>query len=369
MNNKSKGTSKADILVELRSKLKTALIEDIHVFTVNEWKKGRSNVLEIIKERFAPEPVIVRSSSRSEDTEKYSQAGCFHSEAGVNPLDLGRLTSAIENVIRSYRDKNSVSGHDQVIVQTETRSVRVSGVVFTRALGTNSPYYVINYDDVSGKTSTVTGGRAGAMVCVLRSTKLPGENRWAKLMETVGEIEEHFPGSPLDIEFAVTENGKVVIFQVRSLAANRELPIPDEKHIKDLIDSMKAKFLRFTRHVPHLSGKRAIFGDMPDWNPAEMIGNRPNTLDYTLYSFLITDSVWHEARSTLGYKDVYPGELMTSFGKRPYIDARVSFNSFVPEDVPPELCERLVNYYLDKLEKHPEKQDKVEFEIVWSCPG
>ncbi|MBR3622039.1 MAG: hypothetical protein IKN43_01655 [Selenomonadaceae bacterium] len=31
------------------------------------------------------------------------------------------------------------------------------------------------------------------------------------------------------------------------------------------------------------------------------------------------------------------------------IDARVSFNSFIPRDLPPDIAEKLVNYYLERL--------------------
>jgi len=362
-----KNLSKADILTELKSKLKKSYIEDIYVFTVEDWGGKREDVLELLSGTFSPQPVVVRSSSHNEDTDKYSQAGCFHTEIGISSNDPGELSRAIEKVISSYSGKDIISANDQVIVQTQTQSVDISGVVFTRTLGMNSPYYVINYDDVSGQTDTVTGGISSSMVCIFRNTTVSSASKWSRLLEAVKEIEEHFPDIPLDIEFALTTEGRISIFQTRPLSANMDLEKHSEKQVKALIESMKTKFSRVSRPIPHLGGKRTIFGDMPDWNPAEMIGNRPNTLDYSLYSFLITDSVWHEARSTLGYRDVYPGELMISFGKRPYIDTRVSFNSLIPEDVSEELCNKLVNYYLDELEKHPEKQDKIEFEIVWSC--
>jgi len=358
--------SKADVLIKLKPELKTASIEDIHVFTVDDWRRHPTGVLERVRESFSPKRVVVRSSSSSEDAQSGSMAGCFRTELNIDPKNSRSLSQAIENIIESYK-KMSEDRYNQIIVQTQTESILMSGVVLTRALGTNSPYYIINYDDVSGKTTTVTSGIAGSMVCMFHSTNLPKTNKWHKLLKTVREIEGHFMGKPLDIEFAIKKNKEVVVFQVRVLAANKNLSIPDETHIKDLIGSMQEKFKRFSKRVPHLAGKRTIFGDMPDWNPAEMIGNRPNTLDYTLYSFLITDYVWHEARSTLGYKDVYPAELMISFGKRPYIDVRASFNSLIPACVPQGICEKLVNFYINKLESHPEKQDKVEFEIVWSC--
>lgn len=58
---------------------------------------------------------------------------------------------------------------------------------------------------------------------------------------------------------------------------------------------------------------------------------------------------------------------MVNFCGLPYIDVRVSFNSFIPKGISDELGEKLVNYYMDQLEQHPEMHDKVEFEIVFSC--
>src|SRR6185369_14082858 len=42
-------------------------------------------------------------------------------------------------------------------------------------------------------------------------------------------------------------------------------------------------------------------------------------------------------------------------------------NSFVPNDVPDDLAERLVNYYVDRLAAEPYLHDKVEFDIIFSC--
>lgn len=51
----------------------------------------------------------------------------------------------------------------------------------------------------------------------------------------------------------------------------------------------------------------------------------------------------------------------------PYIDVRLSFNSFIPADLPPALAGRLVDYYTERLLEEPSLHDKVEFEIVFSC--
>lgn len=106
---------------------------------------------------------------------------------------------------------------------------------------------------------------------------------------------------------------------------------------------------------------------MTDWNPAEMMGVYPKPLALSLYREIITGSVWAYQRDNYGYRNLRSFPLMIEFGGIPYIDVRVSFNSFVPAELEEELSDKLVNYYLDQLISHPEKHDKAEFNIVFSC--
>ena len=59
-----------------------------------------------------------------------------------------------------------------------------------------------------------------------------------------------------------------------------------------------------------LFGNKTVLSNMSDWNPAEMIGRKPSQLASSLYSELITNSIWSQQRSDYGYKDVYPNKLM-----------------------------------------------------------
>ena len=118
---------------------------------------------------------------------------------------------------------------------------------------------------------------------------------------------------------------------------------------------------------PFLMGKRTVWGIMPDWNPAEIIGVRPKPLALSLYRDLITDSIWAYQRHNYGYRNLRSFPLMPHFFGLPYIDVRVSFNSFVPADLEEKLANRLVDYYIDRLLSKPNLHDKVEFEIVFSC--
>ena len=87
----------------------------------------------------------------------------------------------------------------------------------------------------------------------------------------------------------------------------------------------------------------------------------------SLYRELITDAIWAYQRDNYGYQNLRSFPLLVSFHGLPYIDVRVSFNSFVPRDVPDDLAGRLVNYYIDRLLAEPHLHDKVEFEIIFSC--
>ena len=358
--------SKADTLKMLKEHANCCRIEDVFSFTVGQWQKDAGTLCSQIINGTSTSHLVVRSSSVYEEGVTASQAGCFHSELGVK-LSEKDISEAVKKVIDSYGKGGQSNDSNQILVQPQTEDIVTSGVVFTRQIETNAPYYVINYDDQSGKSDMVTSGCAGDIVYISRfnTGSLPG--RWAKLITAVKEIEALSKDTVLDIEFAITNNGDVVIFQVRTLAANHNVDIPDDEFTKNLLEDMASKFRRLSQPVPHLAGRSIIFGDMPDWNPSEIIGSRPNTLDYTIYSFIITDEIWHQARTSLGYYNVYPAELMVSFGKKPYIDTRASFNSFTPVDISDALREKLINYYLGKLRGNPQLQDKVEFDILWTC--
>ena len=118
---------------------------------------------------------------------------------------------------------------------------------------------------------------------------------------------------------------------------------------------------------PFLMGSRTVYGVMPDWNPAEIIGVRPKPLALSLYRELVTDAIWAYQRHNYGYRNLRSFPLMLHFFGLPYIDVRLSFNSFIPADLEEGLAGRLTDYYIDRLLAEPTLHDKVEFEIIFSC--
>jgi len=363
--------TKADTLMRLRPLVKRARIESLVSFTVGEWKTDQKKILSAASEHFGDERLIVRSSALTEDTLESSNAGRFTSVADVILKDEVYFCSAVERVIQSYQDTRT---DHQVFVQRFLNDVQISGVAFTRNKDTLAPYMTINYDETSGRTDIITAGSEGEHKTLviykgptgnIREPKFPNKHL-EKIYNALREVEEITKHDALDIEFCY-KDGEVFILQVRPIANTKKFPAEQEIMIGKALTQIAEKIEELSRPHPHLYGKQTAFGNMPDWNPAEMIGIRPRPLALSLYKELITDNIWAYQRDNYGYKNLRSFPLMVSFAGQPYIDIRVSFNSFIPKSLDDNLSHKLADYYISKLLRTPTSHDKVEFDIVFSC--
>ena len=285
----------------------------------------------------------------------------------VRPSSKREITSAINSVISSYRTKNNTNQQNEILIQNQTLNVVISGVIFTRTPDIGSPYFVINFEE--GKLTTgVTKGNINNIVKIFRKTNpklIP--QKWSRLIISVKEIEKIVNSDKLDIEFGITKNNQVVIFQVRPLTSiKKKSKNISDRDISKIVLKSKKQFKKLNNPV-HVSGNTTIFSDMADWNPAEIIGNNPNLLDYSLYDFLIMRNSWSVGRAHLGYQNVESYRLMRKFGSKPYVDTRGSFNSLIPSNIKQKLKKKLINFYLKKLISNPHLHDKVEFDILFTC--
>jgi glutamine kinase len=335
-------------------------------FNVTNWKKNSEEIISIIQTNFKNKKLAIRSSSQSEDTSEDSMAGAFDSFLNICSNNLNDIKKAINNVIDSF-DNNS---ENQVLIQTMVENVAMSGVVMTKVLDDGSPYYVINFDDSTGKTDTVTSGSdINKTVFIYNGVKDEYfDSPYLKMvLKLVREIEENIPNTPMDIEFAIDKNNKAYLLQVRKITT---VSTWDEK-VNNLVSS-RMSFLedyihRLMERRTGIYGSKTLLGIMPDWNPAEMIGVVPNPLSMSLYRKLITKSSWRLAREKMGYRKLPNVELMVSLFGRAFIDIRNSINSFLPENVNSEINEKMTNAYIDRLENNPHLHDKIEFEIVFTA--
>jgi glutamine kinase len=356
--------TKAETLEALGPLLRKGRVLPQIRFTVGDWRLDAGSVRAAVSAApWASGRVIVRSSARGEDRAAKSQAGKYDSVLDVT--GSVELAQAIDRVIDSFAEDES--DDNQIFAQPMLDRVAMAGVTFSRN-PYSGPYFVINYDDCSGRTDRVTGGVGDDLKTFycLKSRRDLCPASLLPVVDLVSELETILACDAIDVEFAVGKDGQVYLLQVRPLGVDSHDAALDAK-VDAAVDDIARKVELHSRPHPYLHGSRAIFGVMPDWNPAEMIGLRPSPLSLSLYCELITDSIWAYQRDNYGYKNLRSFPLLVSFHGLPYVDVRVDFNSFIPRDVSDDLAARLVNYYIDRLLSEPHLHDKVEFEIIYSC--
>ncbi|EGR2427794.1 TPA: PEP/pyruvate-binding domain-containing protein [Vibrio cholerae] len=358
--------TKAETLARLRMMLKTAVIQDQVSFSVADWECKKNIFINKIQLMFKCKNLVVRSSACSEDSFSQSNAGAYTSLLNVKN-DAKSLDSAIEAVIASY---HNLQDEDQVLIQPMLTDVVMSGVVFTRTLEHGSPYLVINYEE-SGSTEGITSGKINknSVFYFYKKTNIDLVScaKIKKLLITIQEIEELLGYDALDIEFAIDNQNDVHIFQVRPITLSQEFSEHLDIRVTEKINQACDYYCHLQVSDSSLLGSKIIFGNMPDWNPAEIIGTNPGELAYSLYKYLILDDIWAEQRFEYGYRDVRPYGLLKRFAGKPYIDVRASFNSFIPQTLPNELAARLVDFYIGWLVTHPHLHDKIEFDVIPTC--
>ena len=194
--------------------------------------------------------------------------------------------------------------------------------------------------------------------------KIKYSEKFYKFLKKIKIIESYSKSDRLDIEFAY-KNNTWFLFQCRKLPIKQSKN--DDIEIDKALVNLNKKIIKLKNKNPTLSGKTTYFSNMSDWNPAEMIGNKPKPLAISLYSELITNKIWRIQRKDYGYKDTSPNILMVNLAGTPFIDLRTDINSFLPKGLNINLENKLVNNYLNKLKTKPYLHDKIEFDLLLTC--
>ncbi|MSQ98616.1 MAG: phosphoenolpyruvate synthase [Xanthomonadales bacterium] len=354
-------STKAGTLALLQGKLYAVRIAPLVVFTVAEWQADRAGCISKVQPGIGAGPWIVRSSCQCEDGATVSNAGAFLS---LPDIFQDGLEKAIEQVVAAYGE---LVAADEILIQPMLQNVLRSGVAFSHDPNTCAPYRVVNWSEGSD-TSAVAGGMGGRTWQQAAQSAVPPAPTFAGVVALLEELLVLFGNVPVDCEFAVTreEDSEVLwLLQARPLILAHTPETPEVQ--SDRLQRIQDKIARGMQPHPFLMGRRTVYGVMPDWNPAEIVGIRPKPLALSLYRELITDAIWAYQRHNYGYRNLRSFPLMPHFFGLPYIDVRLSFNSFVPADLDDGLAGRLVDHYIDRLLAEPTLHDKVEFEIVFSC--
>lgn len=361
-------SSKGRTLEELTPRLSKFKIPKLLIFTVQSFVINQEAIIRKIQEEFPEKIIILRSSASDEDGSLISHAGAFDSVLNVDSSNFFTIESGIMSVISSYKLKNSSDNNNEIIAQEMLTNSSMSGVVFTHDLNTGAPYYVINYDDQSSLTNTVTSGGgeyANRTVYIHRnSADALRSERFRRLIQAVQEVETVLDNEFLDIEFALGHDHTPYLLQVRSITTRSKWSPEICEMVNSELPRLQDEVAR--RLLPQIGslGRTTVLGQMPDWNPAELIGRAPRALAFSLYSRLITDGAWKNAREVMGYNVPDDSKLMLSLAGQPFIDTRLSFNSFLPKNLPKEIGEKLVNAWVERLRNNPQLHDRVEFDVA-----
>lgn len=362
-------SNKSRALFFLKKKKKLIFnIPDFLTINIFDWEKNKEKFLKEIKKKFKNDILIIRSSASDEDKKKNTNAGKYTSVENIKASNNKSLIFAINKVKESIKSERNLNNSDEIIVQKMIKNVLLSGVIFTKLIENGSNYYSINYDDISGKTNLVTSGKSknsNKMLYIRRERlKYLRSKRFIKLIEAVQDLEKKLNSENLDIEFAMDKNFKTFLFQVRPLFFKKknlkeEVNLELSKVSKKIDSKLKSSNSKF--------GNQGILGNMPDWNPAEIIGQYPTNLSRSLFANLITNDIWALAREEIGYQKILKKKLVDYFAGQPYVDVRLSFNSFIFKEVPSKIKNQLVNHWLETLKNNTEYHDKVEFMICLTC--
>jgi hypothetical protein len=351
--------SKARTLLYLKKKFP---IPKLFVFKVSIFLNNPTKILNIIKNKFKG-LIAIRSSNNFEDA-KSSLAGKFKSFLNIDSSNDQEVYNSILSVINSY--KKYKSKKNEVFTQ-EMVSTKYAGVVTTCDISNNLPYICINYS--KNNSTDVTEGKKNTIFIsnFFNSKEIIKPLIFNKLIITVKKILKYYKGKNLDIEFVVNRKNQIKIIQVRILSDDISKKILSREMLSRVLKKTEKKIIKIQKKHFDLLGKTTYFGVMPDWNPAEIIGIKPKPLALSMYQELVTDHIWSENRKKYGFQDLTSHHLIQNFFGTPYVDIRVDFNSWLPNDLNTQLKKKLISYYLDKFKNNSHLHDKIEFDILFTC--
>jgi glutamine kinase len=361
--------TKAQTLIHVKTLVKKFNVPSLIFYKVSNISKNYEFCIGEIVNFFPKKTKLaIRSSAFDEDGQNNSLAGEFRSILNIPSSNFEKITEAIDLVVSSYKSKRPLLEGDEIIFQEMIENSLMSGVIFTHELNTGAPYYVINYDDQSRLTDTVTSGTAEyanrTMYVHRNSIDMLNSERFKKLLQAVQELEDALKNQFLDIEFALGEDLTPYLLQVRTITTQPNWNRIITKRIDSTLKGAQKFVIERLKKFEGVYGETTLLGQMPDWNPAEIIGRAPRALVNSLYQKLITDQAWSIARDIMGYTVPTGQPLMVTLAGQPFIDTRLSFHSYLPKKITPTIAEKVVNHWISHLKKSPELHDKVEFDIA-----
>ena len=157
-------------------------------------------------------------------------------------------------------------------MQNMVEDVCFSGVIFSHDPNNGTPYRVINWHE-GVDTSFVTSGKGGRLFYCAATTSTHAQGQFSGILGLLEEL-ELFDGvhSIVIIVSGPPNNQKIWLLQVRPLLLS--VKIQQENEQAEGLNELQSWLTQAMGKHPFLLGDRTLYGVMPDWDPAEIIGLR-----------------------------------------------------------------------------------------------
>nr|WP_281491848.1 PEP-utilizing enzyme [Buchananella hordeovulneris] len=372
---------KGRTLQRLAPLMKTVKIDPGYVITRQGWAENALAVIDTeTLDHLAGGPILVRSSAHDEDTATGSKAGRYNSLLLPARSLPEEIECAVETIFAEYIPQHQ---EDEVFLQRYISNVAATAVVATSVPATGAPYLTVAIDESQGGTDGVTSG-SGQIVTwyILEDVDLhhPPKRQLSKIShanaryfvaaaQEILDVLTAFSGVPpqVEMEMLLDNIGRVHLLQVRPLILPQIAPVPEINDVAREAASLVRSTILTLQQVFCARKQPVLLSNTTDWNPAEMIGQRPHTLAYSLYSHAITDRTWARQRAECGYRDLQGTALMHSVAGQPYVDVGASLESFIPAALSQDVSARLLSSQLQMLAANKHLHRSVEFTVASSC--
>lgn len=349
--------TKGDTLAALALRIKLAEVPVGTTLCWRDWREARATTLRQALRRVRAASLAIRSSRHGEDAVAAGFAGHYRSLVGVARCDAA---AAIDRVFDNY---GAPADRDQVLIQACVEGVDIALVAASHAPGDGAPYRTISRAAGTDSAAITSGAAAAETYYVARDLNCPVDPLNARVLALLREIETKYApsGTPFEVELALAR-GRLWLLQWRALPTVRGCAV---SRVRRFRVARRAAVRALQRAAGH--GAQPLFGLMPDWNPAELLGEHPRPLARSVFDALIARDTWWQARAYLGYRQPKQHRLVHAIGGRPYVDVRASFESLVPAQVDSRNASELVACWTRRLSRTPSLHDRVELAIAVTC--
>ena len=362
--------SKASWLALVRDSSLSRYVPGFTVITATEWLAQSRECLTQIQQQFAGTQLAVRSSKHNEAAGLPGQAGRYRSCGPVDAANRVALRRAIESVFESYGDLHSA---DEVMVQVwvadSTATIGVTSADATAYSRTAALSYYVGQS-----TNAITAGWTNVQRFWL-TDNTPPPKRWPSAVRRafalLAALESALNRTALELEIAVDQRGRLRLLQVTpSTRISSHAPVRVSARLQEKSWARAAReFDNRAQPRDGELGRQPLFGLMPDWNTAELLGEHPRPLAASLFDALIGNCAWRQARINLGYRRSAVHPLLGFIAGRPYVDVRASLNSLIPDGITDATARRVIAESINTLAQQPELHDRVETDLFPTCVG